>query len=48
MDRVVSFLIALGTVLTAAGELFRQYNQTKKFIDLEKKLQDVEKKDKEN
>lgn len=32
MDRVIRFLIALGTVLTAAGELFKQYNQSKKFM----------------
>lgn len=42
-EKVVKFLVALGTVLTAAGELFKQYNQSRKYVDLEKKLDELEK-----
>lgn len=43
-EKVVKFLVALGTVLTAAGELFKQYNQSRKYIELEKKLEELENK----
>lgn len=33
MDRVIRFLIALGTVLTAAGEVFKQYNLNKNSME---------------
>lgn len=42
-EKIVKFLTVLGTVLTAAGELFRQYNQSKKVVDLERKLEELEK-----
>lgn len=37
-EKVIKFLMALGTVLTAASELFRQYNQSKKYLEIERKL----------
>lgn len=43
-EKVVKFLVALGTVLTAAGELFKQYNQSRKYMELEKKLEELENK----
>lgn len=46
-EKLLKFLTVLGTVLSAAGELFRQYNQSRKYLELERKLTELEEK-KEN
>lgn len=47
-EKVVKFLVALGTVLTAAGELFKQYNQSRKYVELEKELIELKNKKDDN
>lgn len=41
-EKIIRFLMALGTVLTSASELLRQYNQSRKYLDIEKKKVDNE------
>jgi hypothetical protein len=32
MEKITKFLIAIGTILTACGELLRQYNASQEFL----------------